>query len=60
MFAIARKMQGLFEAKDMAAGNTLRKFLLECKWLGAVLQDVVRRVLYFETRGGFPHLNFRR
>jgi hypothetical protein len=33
MFSMARKMRGLFEAKDLAAGNILRKFLLECKQL---------------------------
>jgi hypothetical protein len=36
MFSMARKMRGLFETKDLAAGNILRKFLLECKRLRAV------------------------
>jgi hypothetical protein len=60
MFAMGRKMRGLFEAKDLAAGNILRKFLLECKRLRAVSQDVVRRVLYFESRSGVPHSNVGR
>jgi hypothetical protein len=33
MFAMATQMQGLFEAKDAAEGNILRKFMLECKQL---------------------------
>jgi hypothetical protein len=57
MFAMARQMRGLFEAKDVAAGNILRKLLLECKRLRAVSQDVVRGVLYFEPRREFPHSN---
>jgi hypothetical protein len=57
MFAMARKMQGLFATKDVAAGNILRTFLLECKRLRAVSQDVVREVLYFEHGSGIPHSN---
>jgi hypothetical protein len=57
MFAVGRKMRGLFEAKDLAAGNILRKFLLECKRLRSVSEDVVRRVLYFETWSGVSHSN---
>ena len=61
MFAMARQMQGLFEEKDLAAGNILRKFLLECKRLRAVSQDVVQGVLYFESRSGVsrPHVGRR-
>jgi hypothetical protein len=61
MFAMARQMRGLFEEKDLAAGNILRKFLLECKRLRAVSQDVVRGVLYFESRSGVsrPHVGQR-
>ena len=55
MFAMARQMRGLFETKDLAAGNILRKFLLECKRLRTVSQDVVRGVLYFQSRDKFPH-----
>jgi hypothetical protein len=55
MFAMARTMRGLFETKDLAAGNILRKFLLECKRLRTVSQDVVRGVLYFQSRDKFPH-----
>jgi hypothetical protein len=58
MFAMARKMRSVFEAKDVAAGNLLRKFLLECQRLRTVSQDVVRGVLYFESRGGLPHSNY--
>ena len=57
MFAMARQMRSLFETEDVVAGNILRKFLLECKRLRAVSQDVVRGVLYFEPRGGLPHPN---
>jgi hypothetical protein len=60
MFAMARKMRGLFATKDVAAGNILRKFLLECKRLRAVSEDVVRGVLYFEHGSGFPHSNVGR
>jgi hypothetical protein len=61
MFAMARQMRGLFEEKDLvAAGNILRKFLLECKGLHAVSQDVVRGVLYFESQSGVscPHVRW--
>jgi hypothetical protein len=60
MFAMARKMRGLFATKDVAAGNIFSKFLLECKRLRALLQDVVLGVLYFEHRSGVPHFNVGR
>jgi hypothetical protein len=60
MFSMARTMRSLFETKDLAAGNILRKFLLECKRLRAVSQDVVRGVLYYEARSGVPHSNVER
>jgi hypothetical protein len=60
MFSMARKMRGMFAAKDLAAGNILRNFLLECKRLRAVSQDVVRRVLYFEARDSFPRSDIGR
>jgi hypothetical protein len=60
MFSMARQMRSLFETKDVAAGNILRKLLLECKRLRAVSQDVVRGVLYFEPRCEIPRANVGR
>jgi hypothetical protein len=60
MFAMARKMRSVFETKDVAAGNILRKFLLDCQRLRTLSQDVVRRVLYFESRGRVSHSDSQR
>jgi hypothetical protein len=60
IFAMARKMRGLFATKGVAAGNISWKFLLECKRLRAVSQDVVRGVLYFEHGSEVPHSNVGR
>jgi hypothetical protein len=60
MFQMGGKMRCLFKSQDLAAGNILRKFLLECQRLRSVSQDVVRRVLYFEHKGGVSHQNGER
>jgi hypothetical protein len=50
MFAMGREMRRVLEEEPMAAGNILRKFLLECRGLSTVSTDVVRGMLYFESR----------
>ena len=51
MFAMARKLRSMFQETDVVAGDFLRKFLLEIGGLPSLRDDVVRSMLYFESRG---------
>ena len=41
----------MFQETDVVAGDFLRKFLLEIGGLPSLRDDVVRSMLYFESRG---------
>ena len=55
MFAVGRTLRCMFKEENLAAGNFLRQFLLECKRLQSLPKDVVRRMLYFESQVGISH-----
>jgi hypothetical protein len=50
MLAVVRQMRRVFETENLAAGSVLRKLLLDCRRLCTMPEDVVRRVLHFESR----------
>ena len=50
LYAMARKMQAMWQTKDVNGGSDLRKFLLEIKRLPSMPEHVVREVLYLQRR----------
>jgi hypothetical protein len=50
MFAMARKLRGVFRDSEMDGRDLLRKFRIQCQGLRTVPEDVVRQVLFFEKR----------
>lgn len=52
---VGRSLRRMFKEEPMAAGDLLRKFLLECRRLRSLPELVVRRVLFFEPSGKIPH-----
>jgi HEPN domain-containing protein len=60
MLAVVQQMQRVFETENLAAGSVLRKLLLDCRRLCTIPEDVVRRVLRFESRYQIPRtVSFR-
>jgi hypothetical protein len=55
MRSMERKMRKVWEDSDLAPGNILRKFLLDYEWLQSVPPNVVRRVLFFQSRSSVPY-----
>ena len=51
LFAMVRKMQALWKAKEVDGSDNLRKFLLEIKRLPSMPEHVVRQLLFFESGG---------
>lgn len=49
MYATNRRLSGLWEDSDVDAGSFLRKFCEECRSLDSMSEQLVRRVLYFES-----------
>ena len=47
MCYLARTVRKMFQEKDLAQGDFLRKLLLECRRLPSLSRDVLWRVLYF-------------
>jgi hypothetical protein len=54
MFSLARDLHGLWQGPQLGPGDLLRKFLLECQRLCSMPPDVVRRVLFFESKCPVP------
>jgi hypothetical protein len=54
MFAMERKMRRVLEEDPLAAGNILREFLLECRRLSTMQEDMVRGMLFFEPLSEIP------
>ena len=54
MFFLARQVHKMFEEKDVDAGSFLCKLLLDCWRLHAMPEDVVRRLLFFESASSLP------
>jgi hypothetical protein len=54
MFAMGRKMRRVLEEDPLAAGNILREFLLECRRLSTMQEDMVRGMLFFEPQSEVP------
>jgi hypothetical protein len=52
---LVRQLYGLLPQEDVAAGSLLRKFLLAYGKIRTMSEDVVRRLLYFESRRGLSH-----
>ncbi len=50
MLAVVRQMGRVFEEESLAAGSVLRKLLLVSGRLRTMPEDVVRRLLRFESR----------
>jgi hypothetical protein len=50
MFYVARELRRLFKEEDLAAGNFLRQFLVDCQRLQSMSQDVVWKMLHFRSR----------
>jgi hypothetical protein len=51
MFYLARQVRKVFKEEVLDPGDFLRKLLLECRRLFAMPADVVRRMLYFRSKG---------
>jgi hypothetical protein len=60
MLSMVRKMRRVFEEGGLDAGNILFKFLLASRRLRSLPDDVVRRMLYFESRDPVPREAFGR
>jgi hypothetical protein len=54
MFHPGRRLRGVWAEEDLDSGNLLRKFLLEYQRIRTMPADVVRRVLYFESKCPVP------
>ena len=55
MFKMGRSLSQVFKEEQMAAGDLLRKFLLDCRGLRSLPEHLVRRVLFFESRNEVPY-----
>ena len=51
MFYLAREVRKVFKDPEVDRGDFLRKLILDCWRLFSLQPDVVRRLLYFESRG---------
>jgi hypothetical protein len=51
MFYVARELRRLFKEENLAAGNFLRQFLVDCQRLQSMSKDVVWKMLHFRSRG---------
>ena len=56
MFELGRQLRRLFPTEEVAAGDLLRKFLLQTRRFSSMSADVVWRMLYFEPAGRFPSI----
>ena len=54
MFEMGRKMRQMSQVKTLDRGDILRKFFVECQRLSSMPDDVVRRMLYFQSRSEVP------
>jgi len=54
MFYVARELRRLFEEENLAAGDFLRQFLVDCKRLQSMSKDVVWKMLHFRSRSEVP------
>jgi hypothetical protein len=54
MFSLARDLRGLWQGPQLGPGDILRKLLLEYQRLRSMPPDVVRRVLFFESKCPIP------
>jgi hypothetical protein len=54
MFSLGRNMRRVWEDSKMDSGNILRKFLYEYERIRTMPADVVRRVLFFESKCPLP------
>eukprot|EP00978_Attheya_sp_CCMP212_P038525 scaffold191860_cov24-Attheya_sp.AAC.1 len=54
MFYVARKLRRLFEEENLAAGDFLRQFLVDCQMLQSMSKDVVWKMLHFRSRREVP------
>jgi hypothetical protein len=54
MLSVERKLRQVWKEPEMAAGDILRQLLLEYEKLRTLPADVVRRVLFFESRSALP------
>jgi hypothetical protein len=49
VLSVCRRVQKMLEASEIAAGDLLREFLVECWGIPAMSRSVVRQVLFFES-----------
>jgi hypothetical protein len=49
VLSVRRRVQKMFETSDLAAGDLLREFLVECRGIPQLSRSVVRKVLFFES-----------
>jgi hypothetical protein len=54
MFHLGRRLRGVWAEVDLDSGKLLREFLLEYQRICTMPADVVRRVLYFESKCPIP------
>jgi hypothetical protein len=54
MFKLGWELRRLWSGEEMDAGNLLHKFLLDYQRLRTLPPDVVRRMLFFESRSPLP------
>jgi hypothetical protein len=54
MLAVVRQMRQVFKEESLTAGSVLRKLLLVNRRLRTMPEDVVRRLLRFESRDKIP------
>jgi hypothetical protein len=54
MFHLGRKLREVWNGAEMDSRHPLHTFLLEYKRLRSMPPDVVRRVLYFESKCPVP------
>jgi hypothetical protein len=53
MLTVVQQMRGVFEEESVVAGSVLRKLLLVSRRIRTMPEDVVRRLLRFESRDKF-------